>query len=228
MQPSDKPAPLHAPHFKKLTNHPPARASSPPRRHVRTTLPIPTPPARASSRKAEGLSGTHSVTRPPSGMGPGQSPLRSDFRDDARGWDDARWKGGGRPSPQPAMPRLRGDKIWRQRFFLPRQPIVFLRFGIISPTFFAGKYSPLPSLPLQFSPSLSREPDAHRVFGRAAETSPFGLGTRRPEGPRQAGGAGSAGRQPALPALRRSRQGFCSARLIPPPIGCGREGERPE
>ncbi len=118
--------------------------------------PHPTPPARVIPEVGakRRLSGTHSVTRPPSGMGPGQAFRLSGMT--RAGRDDARWKGGGRPSPQPAMPRLRGDKMWRQRFFLPHQPIVFLRFGIISPTFFAGKYAPLPSLPLKSSPSHPR------------------------------------------------------------------------
>ncbi len=156
-------------------------------------VPIPTPPrARHPGSRSEAETVRDPFRDSPTFRNGSRTSL-SAFRDDARGWDDARWEGGGRPSPQPAMPRLRGDKMWRQKFFLSCQPIVFLRFGIISPTFFAGKYAPLPKRPLQSSPSLLREPDAHRVFGRAAETSPFGLGTRRPEGPRQAGGAGSAG-----------------------------------
>ncbi len=79
--------------------------------NVASSLParvIPTRP-RASSRKAEGLSGTHSrLAEAPAkragrwashGMGPGQSPLRSDFRDDARAGGMGRilragWAGG--------------------------------------------------------------------------------------------------------------------------------------
>ncbi len=166
-------------------------------------IPIPTPPrarhpgSRSEAETVRDPFRDSSTFRPASPeLQRGENGSRtslSAFRDDARGWDDARWKGGGRPSPQPAMHRLRGDKMWRQRFFLPHQPIVFPRFGIISPTFFRRKILPLPSLPLKSSPSLSREPGPDRGSGRAAETSPFGLGTRRPEGPRQAGGAGSAG-----------------------------------
>lgn len=39
--------------------------------------------------------------------------------------------------------------------------------------------SPPPRPPLPSLPSPSREPDAHRVFGRAAAASPFGVGHRR-------------------------------------------------
>ncbi len=111
-------------------------------------------------------------------MGPGQAFRLSG--DDARaggmtraGRDDARWKGGGRPSPQPAMPCLRGDKMWRQFFSFPTTHWFHSLQKKFS-NFFAGKYSPLLRSPLQSTPSLSREPDAHRVFGRAAETSPSG------------------------------------------------------